>query len=168
MSSYLNIYGRLRSDLYEVKRLKDRDYHKQDDVILFDSHSRGSKIYSIVDDAINPVWAGEEEKYTVLTESDISLCIEECRKRIIFLEKCIKSNIQKKDEYLKYLQSLHKTLSYTEYIEHTADDYGENEENEEEIENYKYCLNQLEILNSLISTCNINCSGFSEILCNID
>ena len=158
----------MRSDLYEVKRLKDRDYHKQDDVILFDSHSRGSKIYSIVDDAINPVWAGEEEKYTVLTESDISLCIEECRKRIIFLEKCIKSNIQKKDEYLKYLQSLPKTLSYTEYIDHTADDYGENEENEEEIENYKYCLNQLEILNSLISTCNINCSGFSEILCNID
>ena len=105
---------------------------------------------------------------TVLTESDISLCIEECRKRIIFLEKCIKSNIQKKDEYLKYLQSLPKTLSYTEYIDHTADDYGENEENEEEIENYKYCLNQLEILNSLISTCNINCSGFSEILCNID
>ena len=168
MSSYLNIYGRLRSDLYEVKRLKDRDYHKQDDVILFDSHSRGSQIYSIVYDTINPVWAGEEEKYTVLTESDISLCIEECRKRIIFLEKCIKSNIHKKDEYLKYLQSLPKTLSYTEYIDHTADDYGENEENEEEIENYKYCLNQLEILNSLISTCNIKCSGFSEILCNID
>ena len=168
MSSYLNIYGRLRSDLYEVKRLKDRDYHKQDDVILFDSHSRNSEIYSIVYDTINPVWAGEEEKYTVLTESDISLCIEECRKRIIFLEKCIKSNIQKKNEYLKYLQSLPKTLSYAEYIDHTADDYGENEENEEEIENYKYCLNQLEILNSLISTCNIKCSGFSEILCNID
>lgn len=168
MSSYLNIYGRLRSDLYEVKRLKDRNYHKQDDVILFDSYSGGSEIYSIVYDTINPVWAGEEEKYTVLTESDISLCIEECRKRIIFLEKCIKSNIQKKDEYLKYLQSLPKTLSYTEYIDHTADDYGENEENKEEIENYKYCLNQLEILNSLISTCNIKCSGFSEILCNID
>ena len=101
MSSYLNIYGRLRSDLYEVKRLKDRDYHKQDDVILFDSYSRCSKIYSIVNDAINPVWAGNEEKYTVLTESDISLCIEECKKRIAFLEKCIKNNIQKKNEYLK-------------------------------------------------------------------
>lgn len=168
MSSYLNIYGRLRSDLYEVKRLKDRDYHKQDDVILFDSHSRNSEIYSIVYDIINPVWAGEEEKYTVLTESDISLCIEECRKRIAFLEKCIKNNIQKKNEYLKYLQSLPKTLSYTEYIDHITDDYEENEENEEEIEEYKYCLNQLEILNSLISTCNIKCSGFSEILCNID
>ena len=28
MSSYLNIYGRLRSDLYEVKRLKDREKGK--------------------------------------------------------------------------------------------------------------------------------------------
>ena len=168
MSSYLNIYGRLRSDLYTVTRLKDKEYHKQDDVILFNSYSRNSEIYGIFRESINPVWAGEEEKYTVLTESDISLCIEECRKRIIFLEKCIKSNIQKKNEYLKYLQSLPKTLSYTEYIDHITDDYEENEENEEEIENYKYCLNQLEILNSLISTCNIKCSGFSEILCNID
>ena len=46
--------------------------------------------------------------------------------------------------------------------------YEENEENKEEIEDYKYCLNQLNILTSLISTCNIKCSGFSEILCNID
>ena len=38
----------------------------------------------------------------------------------------------------------------------------------QEIEDYKYCLTQLNILTSLISTCNIKCSGFSEILCNID
>ena len=168
MSSYLNIYGRLRSDLYTVTRLKDKEYHKQDDVILFNSYSRNSEIYGIFRESINPVWAGEEEKYTILDESNISSCIKECKERITFLEKCIKNNIQKKSEYIKYLQSLPKTLSYTEYIDHITDDYEENEENEKEIEEYKYCLNQLEILNSLISTCNINCSGFSEILCNID
>ena len=168
MSSYLNIYGRLRSDLYEVKRLKNRDYHKQDDVILFDSYSRSSEIYSIVYDTINPVWAGEEEKYTILDESNINSCIKECKEKITFLEKYIKNNIQKKSEYIKYLQSLPKTLSYTEYIDHITGDYDDDEETKEEIENYKYCLNQLENLASLITACNLQCSGFSEILCNID
>lgn len=168
MSSYLNIYGRLRSDLYEVKRLKDKDYHKQDDVILLNSYSRNSEIYSIVNDAIRPIWAGDEEKYTVLTESKIGLCIEQCKERITFLEKCITDNLKRKNEYIKYLQSLPKILSYDEYIDHITEEYNEDEETKEEIENCKYCLSQLEVLASLISTCDIKCSGFSEILCNID
>lgn len=168
MSSYLNIYGRLRSDLYEVKRLKDRDYHKQDDIILFDSHSRNSEIYGIVSDTINPVWAGDEEKYTILNESNINNCIEECKKRIAFLEKCITDNIKRKSEYIKYLQSLPKILSYDEYVEHITEEYNDYDDTKEEIENCKYCLSQLEILSSLINTCSIGCSGFSEILCNID
>ena len=168
MSSYLNIYGRLMSDLYTVTRLKDKEYHKQDDVILFNSYSRNSEIYGIFRESINPVWAGEEEKYTILDESNINSCIKECKERITFLEKYIKNNIQKKSEYIKYLQSLPKTLSYTEYIDHITGDYDDDEETKEEIENYKYCLNQLENLASLITACNLQCSGFSEILCNID
>ncbi|MGM9530473.1 hypothetical protein [Intestinibacter sp.] len=168
MSSYLNIYGRLRSDLYEVKRLKNKDYYKQDDVILFDSHSRNSIIYSVVCDAINPVWAGDEEKYTVLNESNINDCIEECKKRITFLEKCVDNNIKRKNEYIKYLQSLSKVLTYDEYTNHITEEYDDYEDTKEEIENCKYCLSQLEVLASLISTCDIKCSGFSEILCNID
>ena len=82
MSSYLNIYGRLRSDLYTVTRLKDKEYHKQDDVILFNSYSRNSEIYGIFRESINPVWAGEEEKYTILDESNINSCIKECKERI--------------------------------------------------------------------------------------
>lgn len=58
MSSYLNIYARVRSDLYKIERIKDTEYHKQGDVILFDSYSRNCKIYRIVSDCINPVWAG--------------------------------------------------------------------------------------------------------------
>ena len=67
-------------------------------------------------------WAGEEEKYTILDESSINSCIKECKERITFLEKYIKNNIQKKSEYIKYLQSLPKTLSYTEYIDHITGD----------------------------------------------
>ena len=115
MSSYLNIYARVRSDLYKIERIKDTEYHKQGDVILFDSYSRNCKIYRIVSDCINPVWADEEEKYSVLTKDGIDSCIIECQKAITSLRDSIDKYKSKREEYVKYLQGLPNVLSYEEF-----------------------------------------------------
>jgi hypothetical protein len=167
MSSYLNIYVRVRSDLYKIERIKDTEYHKQGDVILFDSYSRNCKIYRIVSDCINPVWAGEEEKYSVLTKDGIDSCIIECQKEIKSLRDSIDKYKSKREEYIKYLQGLPKVLSYEEFTNSITEEDWYIEETKEELEDYEYCLNQLQFIQDFINTCNLKYGGFSEVLCNI-
>lgn len=167
MSSYLNIYVRVRSDLYKIERIKDTEYHKQGDAILFDSYSRNCKIYRIVSDCINPVWAGEEEKYSVLTKDGIDSCIIECKKEIKSLRDSIDKYKSKREEYIKYLQGLPKVLSYEEFTNSITEEDWYIEETKEELEDYEYCLNQLQFIQDFINTCNLKYGGFSEVLCNI-
>lgn len=169
MSSYLNIYLRVRSDLYEVKRINSSDYHKQHDVVLFDSYSRNSKLYQTMNEHINPVWAGDEEKYTILTKENISYCIEKCREFIEYLKDTLNCYNAKREEYIKYLQGLPKVLSYDEFRKSTSTDEDNYIlETKEELEEYEYCLSQLQLISNLVENCSIKCNGFSEVLCNID
>lgn len=167
MSSYLNIYGRVRSDLYKIERIKDTEYHKQGDVILFDSYSRNCKIYRIIDDCVNPVWAGDEEKYSVLTKDDIDSCIVECQREINSLKNSLNEYKSKREEYIKYLQGLPKILSYEEFTNSIIEESGYIEEIKEELEDCEYCLNQLQFIQGFINTCNLRYGGFFEVLCNI-
>lgn len=167
MSSYLNIYVRVRSDLYKIERIKDTEYHKQGDVILLNSYSRNSKIYRIMDECINPVWSEDEEKYSLVTEGDINECVVECRKEINSLKDSINNCESKKKDYIKYLQGFSKILSYEEFIDSTTEESGYIEETKEELKDYEYCLNQLLFIQDLIITYNLQYGGFSEVLCNI-
>lgn len=62
MSSYLNIY---------LKRKENPDGSP----LLFMSFSRNHPIYRAVVEAIAPVWAGNEDKYTELTYDNLTECI---------------------------------------------------------------------------------------------
>lgn len=167
MSSYLNIYVRVRSDLYKIERIKNTEYHKQGDVILLNSYSRNNKIYRIMDECINPVWSEDEEKYSSVTEGDINECIVECRKEINLLKNSINNYESKKKDYIKYLQGFSKILSYEEFIDSTTEESDYIEETKEELKDYEYCLNQLLFIQDLIVTFNLQYGGFSEVLCNI-
>lgn len=167
MSSYLNIYGRVRSDLYKIERIKDTEFHKQGDVILFDSYSRNCKIYQIINECVNPVWAGDEELYSILTKERIEDCIIKCKEEIKWLKEVINKNKLKRKEYIKYLQNLSKVLSYEEFKNSTIDD-GYIEETKEEIEDCEHCLSQLELIKGFIYSCDLKYTGFSEVLCNIN
>lgn len=170
MSSYLNIYGRLKKDLYEVKRLRDTEYHKQDDVILLDSYSRCNKLYQIVEEVVNPKWAGDEEVYTKLDSNDINNCINECKTSIENYQKLLKGEETKQGKYIEYLHSCSKILNYSEFLTYLGDSDNDEyiEEIKDDIEEYKHCLSILEILSNFITSCNLECNGFSEVLCNIN
>lgn len=168
MSSYLNIYGRVKTDLYKIERIKDTEYHKRGDVILFDSFSRNTKIYQVVNECINPAWAGDEEKYSVLTEDRIDSCIIRCQKEIKSLKDSTDRYKSKREEYIKYLQGLSKVLSYEEFTNSITEEDWYIEETKEELEDYKHCLSQLQFIQGFIHTCDLGCSGFSGVLCNIN
>lgn len=167
MSSYLNIYGRVKSDLYKIERIKDTEYHKQGDVILFDSYSRNCILYQIISECVSPAWAGDEELYTILTKEKIEDCIIKCKEEIKWLKESINKSRLRRKKYIKYLQNLPKVLSYKEFANFTVDDeYAE--ETKETIKDYKHCLSHLELIKEFIYSCDLQVTGFSEVLCNIN
>lgn len=167
MSSYLNIYGRVNTDLYKIERIKDTNYQKQGDVILFDSYSRNNKIYQIMRDSVNISWAGDEEKYTTLTEENMNYCIDECNRLISNYRSMQQRDEKKKQEYLSYLHNLPKVINYEEFL-NSIEDFDNNEELEEEIKECEQCLSQLLFIKDLVTTSSMGFNGFKEILCNID
>lgn len=166
MSSYLNIYGKVRDDLYKMERLKDKEIQKEDYVVLIDSFSRSSAIYDAFKEVMNPAYAGDKELYSPITSDSLNSCIKYCKDKIKMYEDILVRDKESQELYMKYLQSRSETVNYSDFINLMPEDTSE--EIKEEIENYNDCIGILKTLGMLAHSIDYKFCGFSELLCNID
>lgn len=132
MSSYLSFYLVPRA-------------HPEEKLLL-QSFSRSNEVYQRFSDNLNIAYAGNEEKYTKLTISDVESVIQDIDADITKAE-------TRRTEYEKFC-------------------YG-NPESIEEIISIKEYIRDLQSTRDYISfirdiLADLNYSGFSDVLCNID
>lgn len=132
MSSYLSFY------------LVPRAHPEEK--LLFQSFSRSNEVYQRFSDNLNIAYAGNEEKYTKLTISDVESVIQDIDADITKAE-------TRRTEYEKFC-------------------YG-NPESIEEIISTKEYIRDLQSTRDYISfirdvLTDLDYSGFSDVLCNID
>lgn len=132
MSSYLSFYLVPRA-------------HPEEKLLL-QSFSRSNEVYQIFSDNLNIAYAGNEEKYTKLTISDVESVIQDIDADITKAE-------TRRTEYEKFC-------------------YG-NPESIEEIISTKEYIRDLQSTRDYISfirdiLADLDYSGFSDVLCNID
>lgn len=132
MSSYLSFYLVPRA-------------HPEEKLLL-QSFSRSNEVYQRFSDNLNIAYAGNEEKYTKLTISDVESVIQDIDADITKAE-------TRRTEYEKFC-------------------YG-NSESIEEIISTKEYIRDLQSTRDYISfirdvLTDLDCSGFSDVLCNID
>lgn len=132
MSSYLSFYLVPRA-------------HPEEKLLL-QSFSRSNEVYQRFSDNLNIAYAGNEEKYTKLTISDVELVIQDIDADITKAE-------TRRTEYEKFC-------------------YG-NPESIEEIISTKEYIRDLQSTRDYISfirdvLTDLDYSGFSDVLCNID
>lgn len=136
MSSYLNVY------------LKKKE-SPNDSPLLFMSFSRNHPIYQAIVETINPVWAGNEDKYTELTYDNLTDCINT-------LDTDIEHIISKINEYEKAIiknpknEIIDQLVSYKEM-------YNEMEDNSSNLVFMRW------FTDNIIK----GYSDFSKVLCNI-
>ena len=136
MSSYLNIY---------LKRKEN----PEGSPLLFMSFSRNHPIYRAVVEAIAPVWAGNEDKYTELTYDNLTECINS-------LDEEINHIVNKIVEYEKAVLKNPKKDIIDQLIEY-KEIYKEMEENNHNLAFIRWFTNDI----------NKGNSDFSKVLCNI-
>ena len=136
MSSYLNIY---------LKRKEN----PEGSPLLFMSFSRNHPIYRAVVEAIAPVWAGNEDKYTELTYDNLTECINS-------LDKETNHIVNKIVEYEKAVLKNPKKDIIDQLIEY-KEIYKEMEENNHNLAFIRWFTNDI----------NKGNSDFSKVLCNI-
>ena len=166
MSSYLNIYGRVRDDLYKMERLKDKEIQKEDYVVLIDSFSRNSAIYNAFKETMNPAYAGDKEIYSPITLDSLNDCVEYCKDQIKIYEDMLVRDKESQELYMEYLQNRPETVNYSDFINLMPEDSSE--EVKEEIDSYNDCIGILETLRMIVHSIDYKYCGFSELLCNID
>lgn len=136
MSSYLNIYL--------VKKESSKD-----SPLLFMSFSRNHPIYRAVVEAIAPVWAGNEDKYTELTYDNLTECINT-------LDTDIGNLVNKINEYEKAVLKNPKSDIIEQLVEY-KELYKEMENDNSNLVFIRWFTN--DIINGY--------SDFSKVLCNI-
>lgn len=121
MSSYLNIY---------LKRKEN----PEGSPLLFMSFSRNHPIYRAVVEAIAPVWAGNEDKYTELTYDNLTECINSLDEetnhivnKIVEYEKAVLKNpksdiIEQLVEYKELYKEMENDNSNLVFIRWFTDD----------------------------------------------
>lgn len=131
MSSYLSFFI--------VPKRKSEKEKKQH--IIIATYCRSSDVYQYFDENIHPVWAGNEEKYTTITSSEINEVLKDLdsdiaktKSRLTEYEKYASSNpdyIQEIIETKEYLHDLEYTKAKISFIEDMLDDMDSYEEIEE-------------------------------------
>ena len=140
MSSYLNIYL--------VPKTKDKDNKdNKEKPLLFCSFSRNHPIYSAIVESINPVYGGNENKYTILTEESIKSAIDE-------LDEEIDSMFKKIHEYELHANGNSECIEELINLKQIYKDMLSNSEN-------------LEFIRWFVSDINDNYTDFEKVLCNI-
>lgn len=136
MSSYLNIY---------LKRKEN----PEGSPLLFMSFSRNHPIYRAVVEAIAPVWAGNEDKYTELTYDNLTECINT-------LDTDISNLVNKINEYEKAVLKNPKSDIIEQLVEY--------KELYKEMENDN---SNLVFMRWFTDDITKGYSDFSKVLCNI-
>lgn len=136
MSSYLNIYL--------VKKESSKD-----SPLLFMSFSRNHPIYRAVVEAIAPVWAVNEDKYTELTYDNLTECINT-------LDTDIGNLVNKINEYEKAVLKNPKSDIIEQLVEY--------KELYKEMENDN---SNLVFIRCFTDDITKGYSDFSKVLCNI-
>ena len=132
MSSYLSFYLVPRA-------------HPEEKLLL-QSFSRSNEVYQRFSDNLNIAYAGNEEKYTKLTISDVESVIQDIDADITKAE-------TRRTEYEKFCygnpESIEETISTKEYIRdlQSTRDY-------------------ISFIRDILA--DLDYSGFSDVLCNID
>ena len=137
MSSYLSIYI-----------VPKREYKGEEKkYIRLTAYSRNTDIYKYFNDAINPAYAGNEDKYTSLTSASIGMILYSFKEEIDSAKKRLV-------EYEKY------AISNSNYINEII-------ELKEYIENLQYWKDKTSFIQDLILEINPD-SEIEEVCCNID
>ncbi len=157
MSSYLTFY------LVPKKTRKKYDFNKDDGhteievelstgtPLVLMSYSRSNEIYHAFNESLNPVYAGNEEKYTELT-------IEKCKQVIDDLERDIKSTEKRLAINYKMLKEGGYSSELWEDI-HSMEEYLS--EQKETVESVRH------IENIVYETAN-GYNDFEKVLFNVD
>lgn len=142
MSSYLNFY------IVSKESKKKYKGDGEEEVVMLNteplnliSYSRNSDVYRAFDDVLNIAYAGNEDKYTVLTKEkmtevvdDVKSDLAKAEKRLEVNYKIIKqcyhedvwSEIQSSEEYVEELKDTLRQLSFfEELVENVNDDYND-------------------------------------------
>lgn len=138
MSSYLNIYL--------VPERKDKKEKKQ--YLLLSSYSRSSDIYEAFYENINPIYSGNEDKYTTLTKVNIQVILDD-------LNKFIKSTQERLNLYDKYAK---ENPDYIQEIMSTR----------EILQDYQSTYNIIEVLKDILDNIVDKYNDFEEMCCNIN
>lgn len=137
MSSYLNIYL--------VPKRKDKKEKKQ--YLLLTSYSKSCDIYQAFYENINPVFTGNESKYTTLTDVNI-------QEVIVDLNEAIKSYKERLELYNKYAKD---NPDYIEEIIGTK----------ELLQDYQSTYNIASSIKDIIEDTLNDYNDFEEVCCNI-
>lgn len=138
MSSYLNIYL--------VPKRKDKDTEKQ--YLLLQSYSRNSDVYEVFYENINPVFAGNEEKYTTLTKENVQNILNDVSKSINLTKEKLKL-------YEKYASG------HPDYIQSIIDE-------REVLKDYEQTYGDVAFIGDIVSGIIDDYNSFEEVCCNID
>lgn len=157
MSSYLTFY------LVPKKTRKKYDFNKDDGhteievelsngtPLVFLSYSRSNEIYRAFYETLNPVYAGDEEKYTELTTDG-------CKRVIEDLESEIKSTEKRLEIDYKMLKEGGYSSELWEDI-HSMEKY---------VSEQKQTLDVVEYISNLVYECTEGYNDFEKVLINID
>lgn len=118
MSSYLNFY------------LKPKTQNEEQPKYLnLMSFSRNNEVYQVVNDEINPYYAGDEDKYTKILTEDMDRMLRSFRKeidksvdRLNILRECAKNSLEAVEEYMSWKEyvtdneNAYSTLSFIRMI----------------------------------------------------
>ena len=131
MSSYLSFF-------IVPKRKSDKEPKKH---IIIASYTRSTEIYQYFDENIHPVWAGNEEQYTLLLPSSIDRVLKDfdddiskAKDRLNEYEKYVKDNPEYIDDIIsmkEYISDLEYWRNKTSFIADMLDDMACYEEIEE-------------------------------------
>lgn len=132
MSSYLSFYLVPRA-------------HPEEKLLL-QSFSRSNEVYQRFSDNLNIAYAGNEEKYTKLTISDVESVIQDIDADIARAE-------TRRTEYEKFCygnpEAIEEIVSTKEYIR-----------------NLQSTRDYISFIRDVLT--DLDCSGFSDVLCNVD
>lgn len=156
MSSYLSFY--LVPKKTKTKYGYDSEKgHTEEEIkvsegepLLLMSYSRSSEVYQSYNDTLNPVYAGDEDKYTELTYEDAKRVIEE-----------FESDLKKTEKRL--------SVSYKMLKErYDGELWTEIQSTEEYLDEQKATLEELKHIANLVYECTNKWTDFEKVLINID
>lgn len=156
MSSYLNFY--LVPKKTKKKYSYDENGHKETEIeiskgvpLFLMGFSRNSEVYQAYHETLNPAYAGMEERYTELTDSDAKLVVDDFR-----------ASVKSTEERLAIDYKMLKEGGYSSEL------WEDIHSMEKYLEEQKEALNDLEYISILIEKTTKDYSDFEKVLINVD